>query len=204
MAPVAAGDMTGVILAGGRGQRLGGADKGLALLAGRPLVEYAIEALTPQVGDLFISANRNLERYAAYGYRVTPDGVAGYAGPLAGLLSAMEIASTPFVLCVPCDAPAVPADLAARLHAALVRAHADLAVAHDGTRLQPLFALLRRTLAPTLRTYLEEGGREAGRFMRAQAVATVDFSNQPEAFANINTPQALAAFAQRLARLKNL
>lgn len=195
MAPVAAADMTGVILAGGRGRRLGGADKGLALFAGRPLVEHAIAALAPQVGDLCISANRNLERYATYGYRVIPDSVAGYAGPLAGLLSAMEIASTPFVLCVPCDAPAVPADLAARLHAALVRARADLAVAHDGTRLQPLFALLRRALAPALRAYLEEGGREAGRFMRTQAAAIADFSDQPQAFANINTPQA---FAQRL------
>ncbi len=191
MAPVAAGDMTGVILAGGRGQRMGGADKGLALLAGRPLVEHAIAALTPQVGELCISANRNLERYAAYGYRVIPDSVAGYAGPLAGLLSAMEIASTPFVLCVPCDAPAVPADLAARLRAALVRAHADLAVAHDGVRLQPLFALLRRPLAPTLRAYLEAGGREAGRFMRTQAAATVDFSDQPQAFVNLNTPEDL-------------
>ncbi|MBI3575217.1 MAG: molybdenum cofactor guanylyltransferase [Gammaproteobacteria bacterium] len=188
MASVAAGDITGVILAGGRGQRLGGADKGLALLAGRPLVEYAIAALTPQVGDLCISANRNLERYAAYGYRVIPDGVAGYAGPLAGLLSAMDIASTPFVLCVPCDAPAVPADLGARLHAALVREHAVLAVAHDGVRLQPLFAMLHRALAPTLRAYLEEGGRAAGRFMRTQAAAIVDFSDRAQAFVNVNTP----------------
>ncbi len=191
MAPVATGDITGVILAGGRGRRLGGADKGLALLAGRPLVEYAIEALKPQVGNLCISANRNLERYAAYGYRVIPDSVAGHAGPLAGLLSAMEIASTRFVLCVPCDAPAVPADLAARLHAALVREHAALAVAHDGVRLQPLFALLRRTLAPALRAYLEQGGREAGRFLRTQAAAIVDFSGQAEAFVNVNTPEDL-------------
>lgn len=191
MAPVAAADMTGVILAGGRGRRLGGADKGLALFAGRPLVEHAIAALAPQVGDLCISANRNLERYAVYGYRVIPDSVAGYAGPLAGLLSAMEIASTPFVLCVPCDAPAVPADLAARLHAALMRAHADLAVAHDGVRLQPLFALLRRTLAPVLRAYLEAGGREAGRFMRTQAAAIADFSDRPQAFVNLNTPEDL-------------
>ncbi|MEK7796675.1 MAG: molybdenum cofactor guanylyltransferase MobA [Pseudomonadota bacterium] len=200
MAPVAAGDMTGVILAGGRGQRLGGADKGLVQLAGKPLIEYVIAALQPQVGCLVISANRNREIYAAYGFPVIADTVGEYYGPLAGMLSALRAAPTPYILTAPCDAPALPADLAGRLSAALVRKNAQACVAVCDGRMQPVFALLRRALADDLQKYLECGGRGAGAWMHAQRAATADFSDQAQAFANINTPQALAALAQRFGR----
>lgn len=191
MTAIAAHDITGVILAGGRGRRFGGADKGLLLLRGRPLIEHVLEALRLQVGGLLISANRNLERYAAYGYRVIPDGIAGHAGPLAGMLGALRAADTPYVLSAPCDVPAPPADLAARLGTALVRVRAPAAVAVCGGQVQPVFALLTRALADDLQEYLDRGGREAGAWLRRQHAATADFSDRPQAFINVNTPEDL-------------
>ena len=125
-------DITGVILAGGRGQRLGGVDKGLVPFRGRPLVEHVISILRPQVGRLVISANRNRETYAAYGVPVIADAIGDFHGPLAGILSALRAADTRFVLSAPCDTPAPPTDLAARLIAALVREQAPIAVATCG------------------------------------------------------------------------
>ena len=186
-------DITGVILAGGRGRRLGGADKGLVPLLGRPLIEHVMVALRPQVGRLVISANRNRETYAAYGVPVIADGIGDYHGPLAGILSALRAADTPFVLCAPCDTPAPPADLAERLIAALVRAPAQLAVATCGARMQPVFALVQRVLAQPLQDYLVGGGREVGEWMRRQHAALADFSDAAGAFVNINTPQELQA-----------
>lgn len=197
MATIAARDVTGVILAGGRGRRLGGADKGLVQFADKPLIEYVIAALQPQVGCLVISANRNRDIYAAYGFPVIADTVGEYYGPLAGMLSALRAALTPYVLTAPCDAPALPADLAGRLSAALVRENAQACVVVCDGRMQPVFALLHRALADDLQKYLECGGRAAGAWMHAQHAATVDFSDQAPAFANINTPQALAALADK-------
>ena len=193
-------DITGVILAGGRGSRLGGADKGLVPLLGRPLIEHVMAALRPQVGRLVISANRNRETYAAYGVPVIADGIGDYHGPLAGILSALRAADTPFVLCAPCDTPAPPSDLAERLIAALVREQAQLAVVSCGARMQPVFALVQRALAQPLQDYLVGGGREAGEWMRRQHAALADFSDAAEAFVNINTPQELQAAAAWCAR----
>jgi molybdopterin-guanine dinucleotide biosynthesis protein A len=186
-------DITGVILAGGRGSRLGGADKGLVPLRGRPLIEHVISILRPQVGRLVISANRNRETYAAYGVPVIADAIGDYHGPLAGILSALRAADTPFVLCAPCDTPALPSDLAERLIAALAREPAPIAVATCGARMQPVFALVHRTLAQPLQDYLVGGGREAGEWMRRQNAALADFSDVADAFVNINTPQELLA-----------
>lgn len=191
MATIAARDITGVILAGGRGRRFGGADKGLLPLHGRPLIEHVIAALRPQVAELLISANRNLERYAAYGCRVLPDTLADHPGPLAGMLSALRAAATPYVLSAPCDVPAPPADLAARLGAALVQAQSQAAVAVCGGQVQPVFALLHRALADDLQEYLAGGGREAGAWLRRQHAANADFSDRPQAFENVNTPEDL-------------
>lgn len=185
--PISPRDITGVILAGGRGQRLGGVDKGLVPLRGRPLVEYVIEVLRPQVGCLLISANRNRETYAAYGVPVVADTVGEYYGPLAGMLAALRAAATEFILTVPCDSPAPPPDLAARLGAVLAQARTDICVVSVGGRLQPVFALLRRACADRLQEYLASGGREAGEWMRREHAAVADFSDQAEAFANINT-----------------
>ena len=184
-------DITGVILAGGRGSRLGGIDKGLVLLRGRPLVEHVIAALQPQVGRLLISANRNHEIYARYGLSVVADGIGEYFGPLAGMLAGMRAATTGFILSVPCDTPAPPPDLAARLGAALARARTDVCVVTVGGRLQPVFVLLRRACVDRLQAYLETGGREAGEWMRRERAAVADFSDRADAFANINTADEL-------------
>lgn len=184
---LAAHDITGVILAGGRGRRLGGADKGLVRLRGRPLVEHVIDRLRPQVGRLVISANRNLEAYATYGFPVAADVLGGYRGPLAGMLGALRAATTPYVLSVPCDAPVLPADLAECLASVLLATRADACVASCGRRMQPVFALMRRTLAERLEGYLRRGGREVGAWMRQQRAAIADFPDCVRAFANVNT-----------------
>lgn len=181
--------ITGAILAGGRGRRLGGVDKGLVRLHGRPLVEHVIERLAPQVGRLVISANRNRDVYAAYGFPVVADVVGGYCGPLAGMLSVLRVAGTPFVLCAPCDAPALPAGLAERLAAGLADARADACVASCDGRLQPVFALLRCTLAGRLEEYLRRGGHAAGAWLRQEGATLVDFPDAGAAFANVNTEE---------------
>ncbi|MBI3547346.1 MAG: molybdenum cofactor guanylyltransferase [Gammaproteobacteria bacterium] len=195
--PISRADITGVILAGGRGQRLGGVDKGLMLLHGRPLIEYVLEALRPQVAEMMISANRHRERYAAYALPVVADETGDYAGPLAGMLSALSAAPTPYILTVACDTPSPPADLAARLAAACT-AETAACVAIAAGRVQPVFALLRCTSAENLRDYLAAGGREVGDWLRRQNAVAVDFLDNAPAFSGINTPQEFHAAQQRL------
>ena len=190
---IATRDITGVILAGGRGSRLGGVDKGLVPLHGRPLIEYAIDALRPQVASLLISANRNRDVYASYGYPVIADVMGDYDGPLAGMLSAMRAAGTAYILTTPCDAPSIPADLARRLGEALIRENAVASAVSLQGRLQPVFALLRRTLADDLEHCLKQGERGAGDWLRRHQAVPVDFSDAAGGFANINTPQELLA-----------
>lgn len=188
-------NITGVILAGGRGQRMGGVDKGLQLLRGRPLVAWVLERLAPQVDAVLINANRNGERYAAFGYPVVPDRVAGFAGPLAGLHAALAAAETPWVVTVPCDSPFPPTDLVARLAAALEDDRGEppeLAVARTVERLQPVFCLARRSLLPRLEAYLEGGGRRPGEWFASLAAREVSFDDEAGAFDNINTAEALA------------
>lgn len=180
--------ITGVILAGGQGRRLGGRDKGLVPFRQRTLVDWVIGSLKPQVATLLINANRNHLTYAAFGYPVIADDLAGYQGPLAGFASAMAAACTPWILTVPCDGPFVAPDLGMRLCAAIAREGAELAVASDGTRLQPVHALLPVTLAPSLRDFLDSGERKVGRWYARHRVALVDFSDRPGCFVNINSP----------------
>jgi molybdenum cofactor guanylyltransferase len=142
--------ITGVVIAGGQGRRMGGADKGLVMLAGRPMVEHVIARLKPQVGRLIINANRNLEAYEAMGYAVITDTVRGHVGPLAGFLAAMRAARGPYILTAACDTPLIAADLATRLWRTLEKEEAELAVAHDGDYLQPLFALISVSLADSV------------------------------------------------------
>ncbi len=180
--------VTGLILAGGLGRRMGGEDKGLVRLAGRPMVEHVLDALRPQVGALLINANRNRERYALYGYPVVPDTLDGFLGPLAGVLSALPHVASEFVVTAPCDAPLVGPDLVRRLHAACVSQAADLAVASDGERRQPVFLLLRTRLAPALEAYLAAGGRKIDAWFEQLRVAEADFSDEPDTFVNVNDP----------------
>ncbi len=187
--------ITAVILAGGRARRMGGMDKGLIIFRGRPMIEHVIAALEPQVGGLIISANRNLERYREYGYPVVTDSAGDYAGPLAGIASGMQAATSPCILSAPCDAPFVSGALAVILSRTLADNRADISAAHDGVRMQPLFALLRRELLPALLAYLEAGGRRVDDWYRQQRLALADFSGCPDAFANLNTPDEARLFA---------
>lgn len=187
--------VTGLLLAGGRGQRMGGADKGLLLHRGQPLAAAALERLAPQVGALLISANRNLDRYQAlgrpHGAQVVTDTVPGHPGPLAGMLAGLERADTPWLATVPCDAPALPADLVTRLLHAAQAAQRPAAVAQTEGRVQPIFCLLHRSLLPTLTEAIASARLAAGRWLAEVGAVPVPFA-EGSAFANLNHPEDLA------------
>ncbi len=185
-------DITGVILAGGRGRRMGGVDKGLQDLQGKPMVQWVLERLAPQVDSVLINANQNLPRYAGFDCPVLPDRIPDFAGPLAGLHAALAQAATPLVASVPCDSPFLPADLVQRLQAALVADQAELAVARAGGRVHRAFCLARRELLPKLDAYLAAGERKVGLWHDSLNVVEVDFDDEADAFDNINTPEQLA------------
>ncbi len=191
--------ITGLILAGGRGSRMGGVDKGLQPHHGVPLALHALLRLTPQVGSLMINANRNLSAYESMGVPVWPDAQADYAGPLAGWLAGLERCETPYLVTVPCDSPNFPADLVERLARALVEADADIAMAatlEDGARqVQPVFSLMKTTLLESLVVYLLAGQRKIDRWTALHRCVEVDFI-EAAAFANANTLEEL----QRLQR----
>jgi molybdopterin-guanine dinucleotide biosynthesis protein A len=191
-------DITAAILAGGRGARLGGVDKGLEELAGRPLVAHIIAALKPQCGTLLINANRNQPLYAAFGYPVVADDSGEFLGPLAGMLSVLRAAQTRYVLCVPCDAPLLPADLTARLWQALMDKQAQASVARSADGLQPVYALLDTALADHLHNYLNSGARKTADWLRAVAAAEADFSDCPAMFLNMNTAADRAALLRKM------
>jgi len=191
-------EITGGVLAGGRARRMGGEDKGLVMLNGRPMIEYVIRTLTAQTTTIVINANRNLERYRNFGWPVVEDQVGDFSGPLAGMASVMMQATTPYVLMVPCDSPLLPHDLAHRLYQEMAQADAEIAVAHDGERMQPVFVLLQRRILPSMQHYLEEGGRKIDSWYAAHRLVNVDFSDNPEAFININTPEECEALEQQL------
>ena len=179
--------ISGVILAGGQGRRMGSVDKGLQPFHGKPMVAHVLERFAPQVDEVLINANRNLEQYAAYGYRVVSDYIAGFAGPLAGLQCALAAASHPLVASVPCDSPFLPLDVVARLHAALADAGAQLAVVKTCDQPQPVFCLCQRDLLDHLTAFLHAGGRKIDTWYATLKVIEVPFDDQPAAFGNINT-----------------
>ena len=178
---------------------MGGEDKGLVQLAGRPMVEYVIAALLPQVGTLLINANRNMDQYSRYGCRVIADELSGFNGPLAGMASALRAARTEYIATAPCDSPFVPADLVMRLATGLERARADICVAHNGERMQPVFSLMRRSLLDALVEFLRRGGRKIDRWYAEQRTAIADFSDEPDTFLNVNTPGDLQKIEHDLA-----
>ena len=196
--------ITGLVLAGGLGRRMGGEDKGLMALAGRPMVAYVLDALRPQVGRLVINANRNCERYAAFGCPVIVDAVEGYLGPLAGVLTALQQCTTEFLVTAPCDAPLIAPDLVARLYAACTREGTDVAVATDGESRQPVFLLVRATLEPSLRSFLAGGGRKARAWLGELRAAEADLSDRPDTFLNINDPAELERVEARLLSSRTL
>lgn len=187
--------ITGVVLAGGLGRRMGGVDKGLVELAGRSLVSRVLVSITPQVSQVMINANRHQEVYAALGYPVISDLIPGSAGPLAGFHAALKAASTPLVLMVPCDTPALPETLLASLQATLTNLDVDIVHASDHERAHPTVALLKRDLADDLEQYLLGGGRKIDQWYARHPYAACQFDDA-RAFININTPNDRDAFGQ--------
>ena len=183
--------VTGIVLAGGQGSRMGGVDKGLQDFRGKPMVAHVVERLAPQVDELLINANRNAEAYAAFGYRVIADEIEGFAGPLAGFERGLAHAAKPLVVTVPCDSPFLPGDLVSRLRAALDGEGADLAVAKTGEQAHPVFSLMRRDVHASLRRFLESGQRKIDKWYAALRVVEVAFDDVAGAFVNINTREEL-------------
>ena len=183
--------VSGIVLAGGQGRRMGGVDKGLQMLGGKAMIEHVVERLAPQVDEIVINANQNLDRYGSFGYKVAPDVTGGFAGPLAGLQAGLHAATHPLVVTVPCDSPFLPLDLVARLAAAL--GHRQLAVAKTGDQPHPVFALVRRDLLDHLTAYLAGGGRKIDAWYASLEVVEVPFDDEAEAFSNINTREELRA-----------
>ncbi len=192
---IAPTDITGIVLAGGQGRRMGGVDKGWVELAGKPMIAHVLNRFAPQVGDVLINANQNLERYATFGVPVVPDAVGGFAGPLAGLHAGMTRATRPYVVTVPCDSPFLPSDLVARLAAGLEAHGGQLAVAKTFDQPHPVFCLVRRDVLPHLATFLEAGGRKIDAWYATLTVVEVAFDDEADAFRNINTKDELAAAA---------
>lgn len=196
---IALHQITGIVLAGGRGTRMGGADKGLQPFRGKPLAQHALQRLRPQVGQVLLNANRNQAQYAAFGAPVWPDAHPDYPGPLAGFLCGLTHCTTPWLLTVACDTPLFPTDLAQRLAQAASAANARCAVAASPEtgatgqiqlRRQPVFCLLHTSLLPPLQGFIDAGGYKAGQWLAEQQCAVAPF-NQPgdaaQAFGNANT-----------------
>lgn len=181
--------VTGVVLAGGQGRRMGTVDKGLQLLHGKPMVAAVLARLAPQVDEILINANQNLDSYAGFGHRVVPDAIGGFAGPLAGLHAGLSAASHPFVLTVPCDSPFLPLDLFSRLNEKLDGN--DLAVAKTGDQAHPVFVLVRSAVRQNLEDFLSGGGRKIDAWYASLKVVEVQFDDEADAFRNINTRDEL-------------
>ena len=181
-------------MAGGQGRRMGGVDKGLRELRGKAMVAWVLERFAPQVDEVIINANQNLDVYAGFGHRVVADEIGGYAGPLAGLQRGLSEARYPLVATAPCDTPFLPADLVARLHDALEAAQAQLAVARTGNQPHPVFCVCKRDVLPHLTQFLSGGGRKIDAWYATLNVVEVAFDDEPGAFSNINTPDELRSF----------
>jgi molybdenum cofactor guanylyltransferase len=182
-----ADQITAVILAGGRGRRLGGLDKGLLQRDGKTLVEQMITAIKPQVQNVLINANRNHDRYREFGAELCSDSLDGFQGPLAGFATGMAHSKTDYIITVPCDTPSLPPDYVQRMCQVLIDEQAEIAVAHDGQRMQPVYALIPCTLQDSLARFLAAGERKIDIWYARHSVALVDFSDVREHFFNINT-----------------
>ncbi len=181
--------VSGIVLAGGLGRRMGGADKGLKPFRGKPLAQWAIERLAPQVEELLVNANQNIREYEAFGYPVVRDEIGGFSGPLAGLHAGMKAARHDLVVTVPCDSPFLPPDLVSRLKLNLK--DCDLAVARTDDQPHPVFSLVRKRVLSGLEAFLAAGGRKIDAWYASLAFVEVAFDDEAEAFRNINTLEEL-------------
>jgi molybdopterin-guanine dinucleotide biosynthesis protein A len=186
--------ITGLVLAGGRGSRMGNVDKGLQTFRGVPMLSHVLHRLAPQVGKLIINANRNLPYYLKFGLPVWPDELSGFPGPLAGLQTGLLHCDTPYLVTAPCDSPFLPENLVARLSSALVAQEADLAVAvteeKERRQTHPVFCMVKTSQLPQLTEYLQNGGRAFGAWQASLKHTEVCFEDGA-AFCNINTAEDL-------------
>ncbi len=187
--------ITGVILAGGLARRMNQQDKGLLLYRGQPLVSYAINALSPLVTELFISANRHTDVYSQFGYQVLVDKNQSFDGPLAGILTALSVCQSPVLVVMPCDSPLIKTRHLQKLITGLGNESADIAVAFDGQQRHNVFLALKTTLQSSLAAYLASGERKIDSWLTQQRLTQVDFSQEKAVFANINTPADLTALS---------
>ena len=185
--------VTGLILAGGQGRRMGGVDKGLQSFRGKRLIDHVYGRLAPQVAGIIVNANQNHDDYKTFGVRVVSDAIGNFAGPLAGLHAGLSVSRRPFLVSVPCDSPFLAADLVARLYAALEASNADIAVAKTGDQPHPVFCLARRSVLEHLTRFLNGGGRKIDAWYATLVVAEVAFDDEADAFSNINTGEELRA-----------
>lgn len=195
-------DLTGLLLSGGRAERMGGRDKGLLPLAGEPLIAHGLRRLRPQVAELLISANRCLETYQQFGCRIVNDDDNHFRGPLAGILAGMRAAKTPWLLTVPCDSPLLPFDYAQRMWNALQQKRATISVGYCKGYWQPVFTLLPVHLQDDLAAYLTAGGGEVNRWLQRHQPTPVEFPDPSRLFRNINTPEELAQLEAEWPHLK--
>lgn len=190
--------ISSIILSGGRATRMGGIEKGLVLLQQKPLIQHVIERLTPQVDEILINANREIAKYQTFGYSVLQDAYENFIGPLAGFSLGLLHAKHDYLLTVPCDSPLLPNDLAQRLLKALINQHADIALASSDGNAHPVFCLCKKSVSPSLATYLASGERRVSSWQKSLTYTEVDFSDCSDAFVNLNTFEDLTALELKL------
>ena len=190
--------ISAVIIAGGRATRMGGVDKGLVLLQKKPLVQYVIERLKPQVDDIYINANREIAAYAAFGLPVLQDENADFIGPLAGFSLGLKHAKHEYILTVPCDSPLLPLDLAEKLLNNMLERHADIAVTSSDGNAYPVICLCKKSVLPSLIAFIANGERKVSTWQKSQKYVEVDFNDSSEAFTNLNTFEDLVPLELKL------
>ena len=191
-------NISAIILAGGRATRMIGVDKGLVLLQKKPLITHVIARLQPQVDEILINANREIEQYQALGYQVLQDENTDFIGPLAGFSLGLQHAKHDYILTVPCDSPLLPLDLAQRLYSSMAASLMDIAVASSAGNTHPVFCLMKKSVLPSLLSYIEGGKRKVSTWQKSQQYVEVDFSDCADTFVNLNTLEDLAALETKL------
>ncbi len=189
-----------VILAGGMSRRMGGNDKGLVELNSQPMIKYAIDRIKPQVDRIMINANRNLTRYAEFGYPIISDEKTDYLGPLAGMIAALKNTQADYLLVVPCDCPLLPTNLVSRMLEKIESEDAELTIASNGISEQPVILLLKPELKGSMKVFLDGGDRKVFLWYAKHDYVITDFSDQPNAFVNVNTPEQKQQLAKTIAK----
>ena len=190
--------ISGLIIAGGRATRMGGVDKGLVLLQQKSLIQHVLDRLTPQISEILINANREIKQYEALGYPVLQDETSDFIGPLAGFNLGLKHAKYDYLLTVPCDSPLLPLDLVERLLSSLLKHNAEIAFATSDADAHPVFCLCKESVLPSLTNYLQQGGRKVSAWQKSLNYVEVDFTDNAEAFINLNTLKDLAALELQL------